>query len=185
MKHPLFLAPLVLLAAVLQASFVPAVLPPGWRPDLGLLIGLSAFVFLPRGAVLYFLFALGFQADLFGSARFGMLTLCYLLAAWAVLSFDRDLSRGGTLGAWLAAVAGTAVAHGAYAIFGAAFGMLPGFGAALSFAGERILAACIFGGAVAWMMGLYCAWMGLHSQEAAQQRAIQKRRKGGWFAWAR
>lgn len=185
MKHLLFLAPVVLLVAVLQASFIPAVLPVGWRPDLGLLVALCSFAFLPRGAALYFLFALGVQADLFGSARFGMLTLCDLLTAWAVLGFDRDLARGGTLGAWLAAVAGTAVAHGAYALFGAAFGMLPGFGAALSFAGERILTACIFGGAVAWIVSLYCAWMGLLSQEAAQQRATQKRRKGGWLAWAR
>ncbi|MCW8131219.1 MAG: hypothetical protein KIS92_12795 [Planctomycetota bacterium] len=186
MKYALCLAPLVLFATVVQATFVPAALPEGWRPDAALLLGMAAFAFLPRHIALYFLFALGFLGELFGSARFGLLTFCYLLAAWTVLGFERDLARGGTLGAWLAGIAGTAVAHGAYALAGAALGILPGFGSALGAAFDRTLAAALFGLACAWLAGGLFTRMNLLSPEAAEYRAQSSRRKGGLLsAWAR
>lgn len=184
MRHALFLAPVVLFAAALQAACLPGLLPAGWRPDAGLLLGLSAFVFLPRTAALGLLFALGMQADLFGSARFGLLTFCYMLAAWLVLGFDRDLPRGGIVGAWLAALAGTAVAHFSYALIAAACGYAPGFGAACGAALNLLFAALLFGLPAAWAMQAYAAWMGLLTPEAAEQRA-QRARRGGGLLWVK
>ena len=71
----------LLAAAVLAAGVL--------RADLALLVGMTVLALSTREFGLTTLFVMGVQADLFGSARFGLLTLCYLLAAGVILLIRR------------------------------------------------------------------------------------------------
>src|SRR4051812_22987480 len=102
MRYALCLISFLIAAALLQTAIFPAVIPAILRPDIGLLIGICALAFGVREFGLIALFTLGLQADLFGSARLGLLTLCYLLAAGIILwAAWRELTRGDLLAAWV------------------------------------------------------------------------------------
>lgn len=102
-------------AIVLQMGLAPAVLPSIVRPDLFLLIGLAALLMGPYEFGLACIFAMGLCADLFGSARFGMLTMSYLLTAGILVAgLGKESVRGDTLLGGLVAVIGTVLAHGIY-----------------------------------------------------------------------
>lgn len=136
---------LLMLVIVAQTAIVPAFLPPVLRPDLGIVVGMIALAFGPREYALVFLFALGFQADLFGSPRFGLLTLSYLLAAGLVLwAAWRELTRGDLLAAWIGAVAGTVLAHVLYLALADVCGLEVGWGQALPVLLSLAIAACVW-----------------------------------------
>lgn len=73
-------------------SFLPALL----LPDLALLLGLAAALFLPGGAALLALAGLGFSADLLGGAPLGLHVLALLLpfAATRIANGSLELRRG-------------------------------------------------------------------------------------------
>jgi len=171
---------LVIFSAVLQAALLPALLPAGWRPDLGLIVALITLAYVPPRAGLYLVFAVGVQADVLGSPKLGALTLCYLLGAWAVLAFRRDLVRLGAWGGWIACVMGTGAAHGAFALGSAVFGAAE-FGPALSATGDRVFAALFFGAALSLPLGRLCGALGLLAEDAEELRGA-RRGRGGWFA---
>src|SRR5690242_13143870 len=99
-------------AVLLQTGIFPALMPAILRPDIGLLIGICTLAFGVREFGLIAIFSLGVQADLFGSARLGLLTLCYLLAAGLILWVAwRELTRGDLLAAWVGGIAATLLAH--------------------------------------------------------------------------
>jgi hypothetical protein len=158
----------VLVAAVLiaQLAFVPAFLPPVLRPDVGILVGMTVLAFAPREVGLIAIFLLGVQADLFGSARFGVLTLSYLAAAGVVLlAAWRELARGDILAPWIGGVAGTILAHGFYVLIGKLFGLQFVWGQVIASLTALALAACVWGLPVAYLTGRWLAWT--HSLEPA------------------
>lgn len=139
---------IVLLAAalVLQAAIVPAFLPPVLRPDVALLIGIAVLSFGSMEFGLTAMFVMGASADLLGSGRFGLLTLCYLLTAGAILvTAWRELSRGDFGVPWIACVLGTAAAHGLYCALGNLIGLGLPWGRAMSDVLSLIIAACLWG----------------------------------------
>lgn len=178
MREALVLTILVPLAAVCQLALLPNWLPGALRPDLGLLLALTGVVFLRPEVGLGFLFVLGVQADVLGSGRFGLLTLGYLLAGGAVLSLRTELLRAGIYGVWLAAILGTVVAHGVYAMVAPLCGTGLGFGEAFCGVGYLALSAALSGGIVAGALSRLWAWTGVLSAEAAAARAgtVQQRR---------
>lgn len=104
-------------AIVLQMGACPAVLPPLVRPDLFLLIGFAALLMGPYDFGLACLFAMGLCADLFGSSRFGLLTMSYLLTAGVLMAgLGRESVRGDTLLGAVVALVGTLIAHGIYVL---------------------------------------------------------------------
>lgn len=135
-----------ILSVVLQFGVVPAVAPPLIRPDFCLIFALAALVMGPREFGLVCVFLLGFVADMFGSSRFGLLTLSYLLAAGTVMGITgKDMVRGDTLMGALLAIAGTLLAHGAYVLIGRTIGLdLP-----WTRAGAQLLGLAIGGALVA------------------------------------
>src|SRR5438067_4126448 len=109
---------------VAQLAVAPALLPPVLQPDIGMLAAMTMLAMGPREFGLVAVFAFGVQADLFGSARFGLLTFCYLLAAGVILlAAWRELTRGDLLSAWIGGVAGTLLAHLFYVLIGRLFGL--------------------------------------------------------------
>lgn len=113
-----------LLSILLQFGIVPAIAPPIVRPDFCLLFALAALVMGPREFGLVCVFLLGFVADMFGSARFGLLTLSYLLAAGALMGLTgKDMVRGDSWLGALVAIAGTLLAHGAYVFISRLMGL--------------------------------------------------------------
>jgi hypothetical protein len=152
-----FFSIMAIVAAVTfaQLALAPAFLPPVLRPDLGILMGLAALAFAPRDFAFILLFCLGLSADLFGSARFGLLTLSYLLAAGLLLACSwRELTRGDFIPVWLLSIAGTALAHLFYIIFGRIAGLQVHWGQALAIYFSLVLSACVW--------GLPCAYIGGH-----------------------
>src|SRR5438552_3278128 len=124
MRYAFCLLSLLSAAVFLGTAVFPAFVPAILRPDIGLLIGMCALAFGVREFGLIALFMLGLQADLFGSARFGLLTLCYLLAAGIILwAAWRELTRGDLLAAWIGGIAGTLLAHTFYVVMGRALGL--------------------------------------------------------------
>ena len=142
----------VLAAIVLQVAVFPAYIPPMLRPDFGILFGMIVLAFAPREFGLILLFAMGLQADLFGSQRFGLLTLSYLLAAGLILWFAwREFSRGDLISAWLGAVAGTALAHVSYILIGRICGAVPAGSPWPEFI-SLLVAAGVWGLPAAWII---------------------------------
>ena len=186
MRYAFCLVLFVFAAIVLQIAILPAVLPPVLRPDVGLLIGLTVLALAPREFGLLTLFSMGLQGDLFGSGRFGLLTLCYLLAAGLVLLFAwRELTRGDILAAFAGGVAGTAVAHGLYCLLGRSLGLQPGAGSPLATYFSLILAAAVWGLPCAYVCGKFMYRLRLlalpiQSRWAAEARSASgRRRKAG------
>lgn len=183
MRLTLWLALLLLVLGVLQAALLPALLPPAWRPDLGLLAGLAALAFLKPEAAVVWIFALGVQSDVLGSERLGLLTFGYLAAAWVLLSNQGALQRGGVRAAWAGAVLGTALAHGTYVLLGQLAGISSELQDGLLAAGARTAAAVLWGAPVAWVLGACLARLELLAPEAREVRARRPRRRGWWRTW--
>jgi rod shape-determining protein MreD len=151
----------VLLAAVViaQLAFIPAFLPPVLQPDLGILVAFAVLAFAPREIGLIAVFLMGLQADLFGSARFGVLTLSYLLAAGVVLlAAWRELARGDVLAPWIGGVAGTFFAHGFYVLIAKLFGVQYAWGPVVASMTSLLIAACVWGLPVAMICGRWLTW---------------------------
>ena len=178
MRATFMLGILVLGVAVLQTAILPEILPKAWRPDLGLAVGLAALAFLKRETALVFLFALGLQADLLASERLGLLTCCYLASAWVLLAYEYELVRGGAWAAWLGVIAGTAVAHGLYALLGQLAGIEMGWWEGLQRAGASALLMAALGGPLVVGLQVVLARLELLSPEAREIRARRPRRRG-------
>jgi len=169
-------------AVVLQMAVFPALLPTLLRPDVGILFGIAVLAYAQRDFALACVFILGLQADLFGSERFGLLTLSYLLAAGAILWLAwRELTRGDLLAAWIGGIAGTALAHLFYVLIGKISGhdILWGQAAATWF--SLVLSACVWGLPCAWLCGQFAYRTGMmdlavHERWASEARLSASRR---------
>lgn len=161
MRYAFCLAVLLAAVVIVQLAFIPAFLPPVLQPDLGILVAFTVLAFAPREFGLVAVFCMGVQADLFGSARFGVLTLSYLLAAGVVLlAAWRELARGDVLAPWIGGVAGTVLAHGFYVLIGRLFGLQFAWGPVLTAVTSLAIAACIWGLPVALCGGRWLTWTG-------------------------
>jgi hypothetical protein len=141
-------------AVLLQVAILPAFLPPVLRPDVGILVAIAVLAFAEREAGLLAVFVLGVQADLFGSARFGLLTLCYMLAAGIILWIAwRELTRGDVLAAWIGGIAGTLLAHTLYVPLGRLCGHEIPWAQATSTWFALLISSCLWGLPVAWACG--------------------------------
>ena len=167
---------LVLAVIVLQTAVIPAFLPPVLRPDLGLLVGVTALAFAPQEFALPLLFALGLQADLFGSPRLGLLTLSYLLTAGLLLfSVWRELTRGDVLAAWIGGVAATLLAHLCYILIARFCGLTVGLGQACATLVSLTLAAALWGLPCAYLCGRLLFRLGLLTGASRERWAAQAR----------
>lgn len=154
MRYTFCLSMLLIASLVLQAAVIPAFLPPVLRPDIGILIGIAVLSFGSREFGLSAVFLLGLNADVLGSARFGLLTLCGLLAAGAILLVAwRELNRGDFGLAFIACVAGTALTHGLYCALGNLIGSNVAFGRAVGETMSLIVAALVWGLPCIYMTG--------------------------------
>ncbi|MEI6234090.1 MAG: hypothetical protein WCT04_13630 [Planctomycetota bacterium] len=145
MRYIFCLSLLVGAALVLQAVFVPAFLPPVLRPDVCFLIGMAVLAYGSSEMGWGALFVLGLTSDLVVSGRFGLLTLCYVLAAGAMMVvLARELSRSNFGLPCAAGVAGTVIAHGLYCAFGAFLGLNIGMGRAVGEVFSHAIAAIIW-----------------------------------------
>jgi hypothetical protein len=183
LKTFLILGTVWVAAGVAQAGPIPNLLPTLLRPDVCLLIGLAGVAYLRRETAIFFLLALGVQADLLGSARFGLLTLGYLLAGAPLLALSRELVQAGARGAWLGMVSGTLIAHGTYVMLGFLCGVRVGLGDALGRLGSLTLAAALFGLAAVWVLARLWSWTGLISPEAREVREERLRTRRWRMAW--
>lgn len=146
MRYALCLFILVATCLVLQAALIPAFLPPVLRPDVCILVGLAALAFGSYDFGLTTVFLLGLSADLVASGRFGLLTLCYLLAAGGVLlTLARELNRSDFGLPCIAGIAATVLAHGLYCGFGSLLGLNIGLGHAAAEMASRFVAAIVWG----------------------------------------
>jgi hypothetical protein len=146
MRQVLCLTVLLAAAVVLQAAIVPAFLPPLVRPDVALLLGIAVVSFGTLEFGLTAMFVLGVSADLLGSGRLGLLTLCYVLTAGAILiTAWRDLSRGDFGVPWIACVLGTALAHGLYCLLGNLIGLGLPWSRVAGDLLSLLIAACVWG----------------------------------------
>ena len=168
---------LLLAGAVgLQLAVFPAFVPALLRPDVGLLLGLAALAFGPREFGLCCVFALGLQADLFGSARFGLLTLCSLLAARLILWVAwRELTRGDLLAAWVGGIAGTCLTHLLYILLGRLCGLEAPWGQAALTWLTLVLGACVWGLLCAWVCGQLMYRLNLFSMPVRERWAADDR----------
>jgi hypothetical protein len=183
MRYSLCLLVLLSAAVVLQVAVLPALLPPVLRPDLGLLIGMAVLALAPREFGLITLFCMGAQADLFGSARFGLLTLCYLLAAGLILLIAwRELTRGDLLAALCGGLAGTAAAHVLYCLLGRLAGVETSWGGAAAQVFALLIAAAVWGLPCMYLCGklmyrLRVLALPIQSRWAAAAREAEARKK--------
>ncbi|HLX64724.1 MAG TPA: hypothetical protein VKX17_25865 [Planctomycetota bacterium] len=146
MRYALYLTLVFAAAVVFQTALVPAFLPPVLRPDVCLLIGIAVLSFSTIEFGLSTIFLMGLSADLLGSGRFGLLTLCYLISAGAILlAAWRDLSRGDFGVPWIACVFGTALAHALYCLIGNLIGLGIPLPRATSEVLSLAIAACVWG----------------------------------------
>lgn len=177
MRFALFLIPLCLLAVVLQLGVFPAFMPRVLQPDVGMLLAIPVLAFAQRSHGLIAVFALGVQADLFGSGRFGLLTLCYMLAAGLILwAAWRELTRGDLLTPWVACVAGSLVANLLYVILGrVVFGLQIPYGVAFANIGCLTLAAGVWGLFSAWFCGKVMYSFGLLSPVVQEHWSVEER----------
>jgi hypothetical protein len=163
-------------AVLLQVAVLPAFLPPVLRPDLGILISIAVLAFAEREAGLLAVFALGVQADLFGSAKFGLLTLCYMLAAGIILWIAwRELTRGDILAAWVGGIAGTILAHGLYVPLGRLCGHEIPWAQATGTWVALLISACVWGLPVAWACGNLMYQMNMQSDPVRERWAAEAR----------
>jgi hypothetical protein len=163
-------------AVVLQTAVIPAWVPPVMRPDITLLIGITALAFTPREFALVLIFGLGIEADLFGSARFGLLTLCYLLSAGIVLwAAWRELTRGDLLAPWIAGVLATALAHSLYIVIGRLCGLDLTFAAGATTLTSLLLASLVWGLPVAWLAGKWMFMLGVLSPPVREKWIAEAR----------
>ncbi|HEY3321520.1 MAG TPA: hypothetical protein VGP72_13715 [Planctomycetota bacterium] len=182
MKSAFTLVTLFCAAVVLQLGLFPAFVPTLLQPDVGLLIAMAALAFCPREFALIALFVLGLHADLFGSARFGLLTLSYLLSAGLILCVAwRELTRGDLLAAWAGGVAATLLAHSLYVLLGLLCGFDVRWGQAFATLLARMLAALIWGLPLAWACAQWLYRLGMmappvHERWAAEIRLAAARR---------
>ena len=159
MRYAFSLSVLVVAVIIAQLAFVPAFLPPVLRPDLGILVGITILAFGPREFGLISIFCLGVQADLFGSAHFGVLTLAYLAAAGVILLVAwRELVRGDVLAPWIGGLAGTLLAHGFYVLFAKFFGLQFVWGQIVTSLTALALSAAVWGLPIAYLTGRWLAW---------------------------
>jgi hypothetical protein len=163
-------------AVVLQTALIPAWLPPVLRPDIALLIGVSVLAFAPREFALALLFGLGVSADLFGSARFGLLTLCYMVSAGLMLWVAwREFTRGDMLAPWIGGALATALAHILYIVLGRFAGLEVTFASGLPALTSLALAALVWGLPVAWLTGKWLALLGVVSAPVREKWQAEAR----------
>ena len=159
MRFAFCLAILLICVVIAQLAIVPSLLPPVMRPDLGILTAMAILAMGQRQFGLVAVFAMGLQADLFGSPKFGMLTLAYLLAAGTILLVAwRELSRGDLLAAWLGGVAGTVLAHFYYVLIGRLCGYTFSWGQVVAVITGYAIAASILGIPCAMVTGRWLYW---------------------------
>jgi rod shape-determining protein MreD len=159
MRYAFCLAVLLTAVVIAQLAFIPAFLPPVLQPDLGILVAFAVLAFGPREFGVIAVFCMGLQADLFGSARFGVLTLSYLLAAGVVLlAAWRELARGDVFAPWVGGVAGTFFAHAFYVLIAKLFGLQFAWSPVITSITSLLIAACIWGLPVAMICGRWLAW---------------------------
>ena len=176
MRIGLFLIFLCLFAIVLQLGVFPALIPHLLQPDIGILLAIPVLAFATREHGLIAVFALGVQADLFGSARFGLLTLCYMLAAGLILWLAwRELTRGDLLAPWLGSVAATCLAHLLYVLVGRICGLQVPIGTALVNIGSLTVAAVVWGLFFAWFCGKCMNTLGLLSPAVRERWSVDER----------
>ncbi|MGD0091408.1 MAG: hypothetical protein ABSE73_15935 [Planctomycetota bacterium] len=176
MRYAFGLLMLVAAAVVLQLAVLPAFVPELVRPDAGILLGMAALAFGPREFGLACVFALGVQADLFGSARFGLLTLCNLLAARLILWVAwRELTRGDLLAAWAGGIAGTFLTHLLYLLLGPLCGLQVRWGQAGLTLLALVLGACVWGLVCAWACGRFMYRLNLVSLPVREHMASDDR----------
>ncbi|HYG77915.1 MAG TPA: hypothetical protein VEK08_23115 [Planctomycetota bacterium] len=182
MKSTFCLLTLFCAAVLLQMAVFPAFLPGLLRPDVGILFGIAAIAYAPREFGLITLFVMGLQADIFGSERFGLLTLSYLLAAGMILWVAwRELTRGDLLAAWIGGIAGTALAHAFYVLIGKFSGHDILWGQAVATWFSLVLSACVWGLPCAWLCGQFTFRLGVmdlavHERWATEARLAAARR---------
>jgi hypothetical protein len=75
MRNAICLTGILAAVVIAQMAIVPVILPPVLRPDLGIIVAVAVLAMGRRELGLTAFFVLGVQADLFGSARFGLLTV--------------------------------------------------------------------------------------------------------------
>jgi hypothetical protein len=154
MRYAFCLAILIAACLVLQAALIPAFLPPVLRPDVCIMIGIAVLSFGSREFGLTGIFLLGINADMVGSGRFGLLTLCYLIATGAVLmTFSRELNRSDFGLPCIAGISATALAHGLYCGIGSVLGLNIGLGRAASETLSLLVAAIVWGLPCVWLTG--------------------------------
>jgi hypothetical protein len=167
---------LLLSAVLLQLVVFPTFVPPVLRPDIGMMIGMAVLAYASREFALITIFMLGVQTDLFGSARFGLLTLCYLLAAGLILWIAwRELTRGDLLAAWGGGVAGTFIAHILYVALGRLCGLEIAWGQATATLFSLFIAGCVWGLPFAWVCGNFLYYMNELSPPVRERWAAEAR----------
>lgn len=167
-----------LLAAVIvgQLALVPVALPPVLRPDLGIIIGISVLAMGRRDLGLVAIFIMGIQADLFGSAHFGLLTVSYMLAAGIILLIAwRELTRGDLLACWIGGMAGTLLAHSFYILIGKAMHLQVIWGQAVAVIVSLLLASFLWGLPLAVLCGRWMYWTGTLSPAVREKWANEAR----------
>ena len=176
MRYAFTLITLVVAVLIAQLALVPAFLPPVLRPDLGILVGVTVLAFGPREFGLIAIFSLGVQADLFGSAHFGVLTLAYLAAAGVILLVAwRELVRGDVLAPWIGGLAGTVLAHVFYVLFANFFGLHYVWGQVAASLSSLGIAAAVWGLPVAYLTGRWLAWTNCLSPAVRERWANEAR----------
>ncbi len=176
MRYTISILAITTLAIVAQNGVAPALLPPVLRPDVGMLLAMSLLAFCPREYALIVLFCLGMQADLFGSPRFGLLTLSYLLGAGIVLlAAWRELTRGDLLAAWIGGVAGTALAHTLYILLGRLCGLQVNWGQGFAVVLSLVLASAVWGLPCACICAKYVQLFGVTSPAVKERWAAEAR----------
>ena len=176
MRYIFCLGVLLTSVVLLQTAVFPALLPPILRPDAGILFGIAVLAYAPREYALACLFVFGVQADIFGSERFGLLTLSYFLAAGMILWLAwRELTRGDLLAAWIGGIAGTALAHLFYVVIGKVSGHDVMWGQAAATWFSLVLSACVWGLPCAWLCGQFSFRLGVMDQPVHERWAAEAR----------
>jgi hypothetical protein len=176
MRNAICLAGLIVAVVIGQLAIVPVLLPAVLRPDLGILVAIAVLAMGRREFGLVAVFALGVQADLFGSARFGLLTVSYMLAAGVILLVTwRELTRGDLLASWLGGVAGTFLAHIFYILIGKLLHLDVIWGQSFAVLFSLMLAALLWGLPVAVVCGRWMYWTGTLSLPVREKWANEAR----------
>jgi len=183
MRNAICLTGLLAAVVVAQLAIVPVILPPVLRPDLGIVVAVAILAMGRRELGLAAFFVMGVQADLLGSARFGLLTVSYMLAAGVILLVAwRELTRGDLLASWLGAIAGTFLAHSFYILLGKLMHLEVPWAQAFAVLVSLMLAAFLWGLPLAVICGRWMYWTGTLSpavrEKWANEARIAAARKG-------